>query len=74
MASIFISPPGSKYGPCDGTCQHTDCQELRTIAASVCALCEQPIGYDQRFCQDREYTGYVHEICLIEAIEKERNL
>ncbi len=49
MASIFLSPPGTKYGPCEGKCAHTDCALTRKQAAEKCDWCNEAIGYDRNF-------------------------
>ena len=71
MEAIFLSPPGTEYGPCTLPCEHRDCAETRREAASLCGLCGQPIGYDRRF-----YKGitseFVHLFCDLEQIERVR--
>jgi hypothetical protein len=79
MAAGWLSPPGTQYGPCEGTCHHSDCAEWRLMAASVCRLCEKNIGYDTRFYKDPETRDkpmalrrYVHAFCVEHAIRQER--
>jgi len=52
MSSIFISKPGTKYGPCVNKCDHKDCAESRADAAAPCVICGEPIGYDVDFYTD----------------------
>jgi len=62
MAAGILPKPGTKLGPCTGTCKHKDCKESREMAASVCGICDEPIGFDHRF-YSRESGGYVHADC-----------
>ena len=71
MASIFISPPGSEFGPCI-SCTHTDCATLRTIAECICDFCKQPIGYDKHLFEDATKGNYVHESCLLKKLEEKK--
>ncbi len=76
MAAGTLPKPGKKIrdyrsgkqteiGPCVAPCQHIDCAETRRMAATPCALCLTPIGYETRFYiqgdHDREL---VHAACL----------
>jgi hypothetical protein len=73
MAAGILSKPGTEYGPCASPCKHIDCAKSREQAASHCALCSTPIGYDRRFYL--ETVGLVHADCLedsIEAVEVKR--
>ncbi len=74
MAYSIIQEPGSKYGPCEGDmCDHIDCAGLRTVAASVCRLCVEPIGYGVEYCKDPDDEDrHVHFWCL--QGEAERSL
>jgi len=49
MAPGTLPRPGTTYGPCEGTCAHTDCAATRRMATSACPHCGQPIGYDALF-------------------------
>ena len=65
MAAGVLPKPGSKYGPCEGDCQHIDCAETRRMAAQTCFFCSEAIGYDKRFYVDPDRReGLVHAICL----------
>ncbi len=67
MAAGMISKPGTKYGPCEGECEHTDCAASREMVAGACAICDKPIGYEsQFFCDDGIYR---HEGCVWEQRE-----
>lgn len=67
MAAGIIARPGTKAGPCKGTCKHLDCAETRARAASKCLYCRMPVGYDTRVYQHGDYT--VHALCHEEAAE-----
>jgi len=71
MAAGLISKPGTEYGPCEGSCTHSDCKSLRKIAQSECYICGQTIGYDKRFYEDA--SGFTHAICTEKQIEEEQN-
>jgi hypothetical protein len=64
MAAIKLGRPGTQYGPCEGECKHQDCATTRKEAATTCALCPEPIGYDRYFFTDPKGRGLVHEECL----------
>ncbi len=68
MAAGSLARPGTTYGPCEGQCQHTDCAATKAMAASACALCAQPIGYDTpMYHKPDDLPGearWVHASCL----------
>ncbi|MBA7713010.1 hypothetical protein ES703_122005 [subsurface metagenome] len=66
MASGSISAPGTEYGPCAGTCTHTDCAESRRQAETPCAICGESIGYDRQFYQRDNWTVLTHAACTAE--------
>ena len=68
MSASVIRSPGARHGPCLDLCIHQDCLELRAIAAAICPLCQQPIGYDNRFYRDQIH-GLVHAICLEDYLQ-----
>ena len=68
MTAGILPKPGSKLGPCKGTCKHIDCAETRGRAESSCLYCRQAIGYGVRVYQHGEYT--VHAVCHEDAAEK----
>ncbi len=70
MAYSFLSAPGEKNGPCEGSCEHEDCAWTRGVAESLCPLCDNPIGYGERFYQPEKDGPYVHYDC---EMEKEEN-
>lgn len=73
MAAAYLSPPGSKRGPCVGDCRHVDCQMVRAEAASNCRLCGNAIGYEMGHYSDPENCyDWVHAACLEDAIDAER--
>lgn len=61
-SSPGVPAPGTKYGPCDGVCEHVDCKANREVASAPCVLCGVAIGYDARYY--REGTGWAHGPCL----------
>lgn len=78
MAAGALPRPGTKYGPCDAPCAHTDCASVRAQADSPCTYCGKPIGYETRFYDERSpeqrqryvnNVGYAHATCVEDAIE-----
>lgn len=49
MAAGVLPAPESIYGPCKDECVHTDCEMTRSMAAAVCSICGEEIGYECRF-------------------------
>lgn len=49
MAASALPAPGTEYGPCEPSCEHTDCAATRQMAARNCIGCAEKIGYDKRF-------------------------
>lgn len=72
MAATMIERPGVGMGPCL-ECKHEDCAEYRAEAASPCAICEKPIGYDTRFfcdvTDDPRKPRRTHMVCRVKEIE-----
>lgn len=64
MASITLPAPGTKYGPCEPTCQHVDCAATRKQAAQVCPYCSKPLGFEV-FVTDAG-DGLAHETCAFD--------
>jgi len=56
-----VPAPGSENGPCEKSCGHIKCNELRHIANTICSICHKPIGYEIPFLQYEE--RYFHEKC-----------
>ncbi len=71
MSYSVISRPDTEYGPCI-ECEHTDCQELTIMAGTVCWLCTEVIGYDRAFTRAPDDDRYVHQVCLLEAVDAGR--
>ena len=69
MAAGVLSDPGTKFGPCEHACHHSDCAETRRMAASECRICHHAIGYGRRFYHDYVVGTnprtrlYVHAAC-----------
>jgi hypothetical protein len=53
----------SPMAPCLPPCAHLSCIGWRRIVFSICALCDQSIGWEQRFDRHPEL-GIVHSECL----------
>jgi hypothetical protein len=73
MASSFISPPGSEFGPCAEFCDHRDCAASRRVAGASCGICGEPIGYDRHYyAADNPDNGirWTHATCEEEEIER----
>lgn len=65
MAWSILPPPGTEYGPCEDSCEHTDCALTRKMASKVCRICGRPIGYSAKFYEDPDdKDGLVHAVCL----------
>lgn len=62
MAAGTLPKPGTKYGPCKGGCQHTDCAATRRMAEATCPNCGKPIGYDTAFYNTDN--GQEHAYCV----------
>jgi len=70
MAWGILAKPGSKHGPCKGTCAHVDCAANRKTAEALCPDCGKSIGWNTPFVY---YQGKPwHNSCL--EIMVERNL
>ena len=63
-----IAAPGTKAGPCEGSCDHIDCQATRDEAARVCHHCEGQIGYETPYY--RTDSGPVHAACEWEEVDR----
>src|SRR6185369_1793970 len=59
--STQLAAPGTQYGPCASECPHVECAVMRRRAATLCNLCNHPIGYNQRFFNDAG--RLVHTLC-----------
>ena len=65
MAAAALDAPGTEYGPCDTKCGHIDCDDIRTMAETICSGgCEQPIGYAQPFFQTDNWGKLTHASCM----------
>lgn len=84
MSSISVPAPGKKIrdpqdrrkwieiGPCVKPCVHQDCQANRELAAAVCSICGEPIGYDHQFFVGGDGQGYEHAVCVYHQIDARR--
>lgn len=73
MAAASLAAPGTEYGPCEGTCEHTDCAATRRMAEAPCVRCREPIGYDVAFFREEggdPYTEIAHAKCVYAALEE----
>lgn len=62
MAAGVLPAPGTTYGPCADECRHMDCALTRSMAATACSICGEPIDYDRRFYGRGE--ALTHAPCL----------
>jgi hypothetical protein len=53
MAIGILAAPGTQFGPCAESCRHIDCAATKAQAASPCAVCHEPIGYEVPFYDTR---------------------
>lgn len=69
MAAAALPAPGTKFGPCEGSCEHVDCARTRADVAKACVICGEPIGYERRFyvLDDR---GAAHASCAEDEAER----
>ena len=67
MAASILANPGTKYGPCDAECEHTDCIQTRKMAQVICTYCGKEIGYGT--CFYHELDGLRHALCFEEALK-----
>jgi hypothetical protein len=51
MGYAILPEPGTTHGPCEPSCEHTDCKATRETAEKTCGYCDKPIGYRNRFYQ-----------------------
>jgi hypothetical protein len=70
MAAGTLPKPGSKVGPCKGTCKHLDCAQTKADAATACRFCAKPIGFEKPFNRARFDGSLAHESCMYEALER----
>lgn len=70
MAYIVIPAPSSVTGPCVEPCEHTDCAQARTDAATPCHRCGQPNGYGTKLT--KWGPGLGHWLCCLDAAKRER--
>lgn len=72
MAYSILPAPGTKFGPCEGECEHIDCAGTRRMAAEVCHYCGEQIGYDTKFQNEGDAPPddvLVHFLCALENVE-----
>ena len=70
MAARILPKPGTKLGPCKGTCKHRDCAQTRGDATAICRFCSTPIGYNVGFFRSSLSGDLAHAFCMEEAIER----
>ena len=69
MGWSLLPKPGTKTGPCKDECEHIDCAKTRSMAESMCSICDEEIGYERAFyASDDEPDVLDHAVC---AQEKE---
>jgi hypothetical protein len=62
MAASSLPAPGTEYGPCEPSCEHTDCAATRAMAGRNCAGCAEKIGYEKRFFREDD-GSLLHMAC-----------
>lgn len=72
MASGRLPNPGTKYGPCEGGCNHTDCAETWEMAKRKCKYCGQQIGFDREFFDFGNFE-FAHASCAYKESDKLSN-
>ena len=75
MAFGVLPEKGSRYAPCEPSCEHRDCASTRRMAEGSCRLCGKQVGYGARVYQDPETDDVyvlVHANCLEDEIDRER--
>lgn len=71
MAVGVLPEPGTKFGPCVPECSHRDCAQTRMIAASLCRMCDEAIGYEKGFFRDdAEGAKWIHAVCAEDEATK----
>ena len=70
MVDGIFPNPGTERGPCIDPCNHMSCKLVRGMAERTCYICEEKIGYEMKFYDDRKFKTLTHAICL----EKEESL
>jgi hypothetical protein len=66
LAGGFTPNELSPQMPCLPFCEHSQCSGWRRIIFSICRLCDQSIGWGERFDEHPEL-GIVHSECLEQA-------
>jgi len=66
----MLSEPGTQYGPCKESCEHTDCAATRKDAATKCTICGETIGYGTKFYYTDE--GAEHALCTWKKEEERK--
>lgn len=69
MAAGLLPKPGTRLGPCRGSCRHLDCAETRRMADTLCDICHKPIGYDALFYRGDTIEHLTHEGCAARLAE-----
>lgn len=67
-----VIPRKGPAAPCNPpSCTHVDCNQSIAIILADCHHCQRPIGFDTKFCQDREGRWW-HFKCAIQTAEQAR--
>ena len=74
MAASHLAKPGEKFGPCETACSHPDCMGTRRMAAIICRICGEPIGFDRNFYQEGAWDKLVHASCLEDEVERQHKI
>lgn len=74
MAFFHYPPaPGTKFGPCEGDCEHKDCAQLRRDSEKTCRICGGVIGYESYIgfepaTEPGEPHSIVHFSCALQEV------
>jgi hypothetical protein len=69
MAAGRLPRPGTELGPCEGGCNHSDCQGTWEMAKRHCKYCSQPIGFDRDFF-DLGNFEWAHASCAFREADR----
>jgi hypothetical protein len=72
MAAGILGAPGTKFGPCEKPCEHSDCRITREMAQAACDICGLEIGYDTRYYNAKagRPNRFVHALCAEKQVEE----
>lgn len=76
MSAAYLASISDIQGPCSDECQHLDCAETRAMAAKMCRLCDNQMGFGVFFYSDPEGQDgdIVHASCLETFYAREMEL